>query len=151
MHRPDGHLAIGRPVSRSAGDDVRVAVIAGASGDSRVATAAIARLHSDTGQLRWVDADSVSRASSAGDPAPEPVRRPVRHVLAHQADHLQDDASTIVLERRTRTRGNRSCDRGRAARAAGRRLVLSHPPVSDDGRGWTSTTRTLTSVVVRPV
>ena len=41
------------------------------------------------------------RASSAGDPAPETVRRPMRHVLAHQADHLQDDASIIVLEWRT--------------------------------------------------
>ena len=41
------------------------------------------------------------RASTAGDPAPETVRRLMRHVLAHQADHLQDDASLIVLEWRT--------------------------------------------------
>ena len=91
------------------------------------------------------------RASSAGDPAPETVRRPMRHVLAHQADHLQDDASIIVLEWRTGTSGNCSRDRGRAARSAGRRLALPHSPASDDGRGCTSTTRTLTSVVVRPV
>jgi len=51
-------------MSRSAGDDGRVAVI----------------------------------ASAFGDPAPETVRRLMRHVLAHQADHLQDDASIIVLE-----------------------------------------------------
>jgi serine phosphatase RsbU (regulator of sigma subunit) len=43
----------------------------------------------------------VYRASTAGDPAPETVRRLMRHVLAHQADHLQDDASLIVLEWRT--------------------------------------------------
>jgi hypothetical protein len=42
-------------------------------------------------------ADSVHRASSAGDPASETVRRVMRHVLAHHADHLQDDASIIVL------------------------------------------------------
>jgi serine phosphatase RsbU (regulator of sigma subunit) len=54
-------------MSRSAGDDGRVAVI----------------------------------ASAFGDPAPETVRRLMRHVLAHQADHLQDDASIIVLEWRT--------------------------------------------------
>ncbi|WP_245177162.1 PP2C family protein-serine/threonine phosphatase [Geodermatophilus sp. DF01-2] len=146
------------------------AVIASEFSDSRFATAAIARLHLDTGQLRWVNAghpdplvvrdgallrpgpckphpplglqlkkpdvcetqlhagdrvilytdgivearsptgdffgeqrlaDFVYRASAAGDPAPETVRRLMRHVLAHQADHLQDDASIIVLEWRT--------------------------------------------------
>jgi serine phosphatase RsbU (regulator of sigma subunit) len=51
-------------MSRSAGDDGRVAVI----------------------------------ARAFGDPAPETVRRLMRHVLAHQADHLQDDASIVVLE-----------------------------------------------------
>ena len=145
-------------------------VIAGEFSGSRFATAAIARLHLDTGQLRWVNAghpqplivrdgglfhpgpckphpplglqlrkpdvcetqlragdrvilytdgivearsptgeffgeerlaDFVHRASSAGDPAPETVRRLMRHVLAHQADHLQDDASIVVLEWRT--------------------------------------------------
>ncbi len=146
------------------------AVIAGEFRNSRFATAAIARLHLDTGQLRWVNAghppplivrggallrpdpckphpplglqlrkpdvcetqlhagdrvvlytdgivearspngdffgeerlaDFIHRASAAGDPAPETVRRLMRHVLAHQADHLQDDASLIVLEWRT--------------------------------------------------
>jgi hypothetical protein len=146
------------------------AVIAGQFSDSRFATAAIARLHLDTGQLRWVNAghpapliirdgallravhckpqpplglqvrrpdvcdtqlhagdrvilytdgivearspagdffgearlaDFVHRTAAAGDPAPETVRRLMRRVLAHQADHLQDDASLIVLEWRT--------------------------------------------------
>ena len=145
-------------------------VIAGQFRDSRFATAAIARLHLDTGQLRWVNCghpdplivrngallhpgpckphpplglqtrkpdvcetqlhvgdrvvlytdgivearspegeffgeerlvDFIDRASSAGDPAPETVRRLMQSVLAHQADHLQDDASIIVLEWRT--------------------------------------------------
>ena len=146
------------------------AVIASEFSGSRFATAAIARLHLDTGQLRWVNAghphplivrdgalldpgpckphpplglqlrkpdvceaqlhagdrvvlytdgivearsptgdffgeerlgDFIYRASTAGDPAPETVRRLMRHILAHQADHLQDDASIIVLEWRT--------------------------------------------------
>ncbi len=145
-------------------------VIAGEFTGSRFATAAIARLHLDTGQLRWVNAghpdplivrngallhpgpckphpplglqvtkpdvcetqlhpgdrvilytdgivearspegeffgeerlaDFIHRATTAGDPAPETVRKLMRHVLAHQADHLQDDASLIVLEWRT--------------------------------------------------
>lgn len=145
-------------------------VIAGEFTGSRFATAAIARLHLDTGQLRWVNAghpdpfiirdgsllhpgpckphpplglqtrkpdvcetqlhagdrvvlytdgivearspegeffgeerlaDFIHRASSHGDPAPETVRRLMQRVLAHQQDHLQDDASIIVLEWRT--------------------------------------------------
>ncbi|RBY79014.1 PP2C family protein-serine/threonine phosphatase [Blastococcus sp. TF02A-26] len=145
-------------------------VIASEFTDSRFATAAIARLHLDTGQLRWVNAghpdplivrdgallhpgpckphpplglqvrapdvceaqlhagdrvvlytdgivearspegeffgeerlaDFIHRATTAGDPAPETVRRLMRRVLTHQADHLQDDASLIMLEWRT--------------------------------------------------
>lgn len=145
-------------------------VIASEFTGSRFATAALARLHLDTGQLRWVNAghpdplivrggallhpgpckphpplglqvrtpdvcetqlhpgdrvilytdgivearspegeffgeerlaDFIHRAATAGDPAPETVRRLMGQVLAHQADHLQDDASLIVLEWRT--------------------------------------------------
>jgi hypothetical protein len=145
-------------------------VVASQFSDSRFATAAIARLHLDTGQLRWVNAghpdpivvregallhpgpcrphpplglqvrkpdvcetqlhegdrvifytdgivearspdgeffgeerlvDFLQRATAAGDPAPETLRRLMRRVLAHQADHLQDDASIVVLEWRT--------------------------------------------------
>ena len=145
-------------------------VIASEFRDSRFATAAIARLHLDTGQLRWVNAghpdplivrdgvlqhpgpckphpplglqvrkpdvcevqlhvgdrvvlhtdgivearspegeyfgeerlaDFIHQASAEGDPAPETLRRLMRRVLAHQADHLQDDASIVLLEWRT--------------------------------------------------
>lgn len=145
-------------------------VIAGQFTDSRFATAAIARLHLDTGQLRWVNAghpeplvvrdgallrpgpckphpplglqtrkpdvcetqlhpgdrvilytdgivearspegeffgddrlaDFIHRAGADGDPAPESLRRLMRRVLDHQADHLQDDASIVLLEWRT--------------------------------------------------
>jgi hypothetical protein len=145
-------------------------VIAAEFRDSRFATAAIARLHLDTGQLRWVNsghpdpfivrdgvmqhpgpckphpplglqvrkpdvcevqlhvgdrvvfytdgivearspegvffgeerlADFVHRASADGETAPEALRRLMRRVLAHQADHLQDDASIVLLEWRT--------------------------------------------------
>jgi len=145
-------------------------VIADQFTGSRFATAAIARLHLDTGQLRWVNAghpaplivrgaslqdagfckpqpplglqtrkpdvcstqlhagdrvilytdgivearspegeffgeqrlaDFIHRASADGDTAPETLRRLVRRVLEHQADHLQDDASIILLEWRT--------------------------------------------------
>ncbi|RBY95015.1 serine/threonine-protein phosphatase [Blastococcus sp. TBT05-19] len=145
-------------------------VIAGQFSDSRFATAAIARLHLDTGQLRWVNAghpaplivrngalldpgpckphpplglqirkpdvcetqlhpgdrvvlytdgivearspegeffgeerlaDFIDRAAADGDPAPETLRRLMRRVLDHQADHLQDDASIVLLEWRT--------------------------------------------------
>ncbi|MFQ1004071.1 PP2C family protein-serine/threonine phosphatase [Modestobacter sp. SSW1-42] len=146
------------------------AVIAEQFTGSRFATAAIARLHLDTGQLRWVNAghpdplvvrdgalvhpgpcrphpplglqnrkpdvcefqlrvgdrvvlytdgivearspegeyfgeerlaDFVRRADADGDTAPETLRRLMRHVLVHQADHLQDDASIVLLEWRT--------------------------------------------------
>jgi len=146
------------------------AVIASQFTGSRFATAAIARLHLDTGQLRWVNAghpdplivrdgalvhpgpcrphpplglqvekpevcevqlhegdrvifytdgivearspegeffgeerlaDFIHRASAEGDSAPETLRRLMRRVLAHQADHLQDDASIVLLEWRT--------------------------------------------------
>ena len=43
-------------------------------------------------------ADFISAAVSAGQPSPETVRRLMRHVLDHQNDHLQDDASIVVLE-----------------------------------------------------
>ncbi|CCG02639.1 PP2C family protein-serine/threonine phosphatase [Blastococcus saxobsidens] len=145
-------------------------VLAGQFTGSRFATAAIARLHLDTGQLRWVNAghpdplivrdgallrpgpckphpplglqtrkpdvceaslhagdrvvlytdgivearspdgeffgderlaDFIHRASADGDPAPETLRRLMRRVLTHQADHLQDDASIVMLEWRT--------------------------------------------------
>jgi len=146
------------------------AVIAEQFTGSRFATAAIARLHLDTGQLRWVNAghpdpivvrggalvhpgpcrphpplglqtrkpevceyqlhvgdrvvlytdgivearspegeffgeerlaDFVQRAGADGDTAPETLRRLMRRVLVHQADHLQDDASIVLLEWRT--------------------------------------------------
>ena len=142
-------------------------VIADQFTSSRFATAAIARLHLDTGQLRWVNAghpdpmvvrdgalvhlgpcrphpplglqtrkpdvcefqlrvgdrvvlytdgivearspegeffgeerlaDFVQQAAEAGDTAPETLRRLMRRVLTHQADHLQDDASIVLLE-----------------------------------------------------
>jgi hypothetical protein len=145
-------------------------VIADQFSDSRFATAAVARLHLDTGQFRWVNAghpdplvlrdgvllslgecrphpplglqsrkpevcatqlhpgdrvilytdgivearspqgeyfgedrlaDFIHRAGAEGNPAPETVRQLMRRVLAHQADHLQDDASIVVLEWRT--------------------------------------------------
>ncbi|TFV51543.1 PP2C family protein-serine/threonine phosphatase [Blastococcus sp. TF02A-35] len=145
-------------------------VIASEFSGSRFATAAIARLHLDTGQLRWVNAghptplivrdgalldpgpckphpplglqlrkpdvcvtqlhpgdrvvlytdgivearspegeffgedrlgDFIDRAAADGDPAPETLRRLMRRVLDHQADHLQDDASIVLLEWRT--------------------------------------------------
>ena len=145
-------------------------VIAAEFSGSRFATAAIARLHLDTGQLRWVNAghpaplivrngalldpgpckphpplglqvrkpdvcvtqlhpgdrvvlytdgivearspegeffgedrlaDFIDRAAADGDPAPETLRRLMRRVLDHQADHLQDDASIVLLEWRT--------------------------------------------------
>ncbi|MGY2067679.1 PP2C family protein-serine/threonine phosphatase [Blastococcus sp. SYSU DS0619] len=145
-------------------------VIAGQFSDSRFATAAIARLHLDTGQLRWVNAghpdpivvrgdalldlgpckphpplglqvrkpdvcetqlhpgdrvilytdgvvearspegdffgedrlaDFIHRAAADGDSAPETLRRLMRRVLSHQSDHLQDDASIVLLEWRT--------------------------------------------------
>jgi len=47
--------------------------------------------------------DFITTAVAAGEPAPETVRRLMRHVLTHQADQLQDDASIIVLEWRTRS------------------------------------------------
>ena len=66
-------------------------------------TDGIVEARSPTGEFFGEErlADFVHRASAAGDPAPETVRRLMRHVLAHQADHLQDDASIIVLEWRT--------------------------------------------------
>lgn len=145
-------------------------VIAGQFTDSRFATAALARLHLDTGQLRWVNAghpdpivvrggallhlgpckphpplglqvrkpdvceaqlhpgdrvilytdgvvearspegdffgeerlaDFIHRAAAEGDSAPETLRRLMRRVLDHQSDHLQDDASIVLLEWRT--------------------------------------------------
>ena len=145
-------------------------VIAGQFTDSRFATAALARLHLDTGQLRWVNAghpdpivvrggallhlgpckphpplglqvrkpdvceaqlhpgdrailytdgvvearspegdffgeerlaDFIHRAAADGDSAPETLRRLMRRVLSHQSDHLQDDASIVLLEWRT--------------------------------------------------
>jgi len=145
-------------------------VIAEQFTDSRFATAVIARLHLDTGQLRWVNAghpdpvvvrdgallhpgpcrphpplglqqrkpevcefqlhpgdrvvvytdgivearspdgeffgeerlaDFIQRGVADGDTAPETLRRLVQRVLAHQADHLQDDASIVMLEWRT--------------------------------------------------
>jgi len=148
------------------------AVIASQFTESRFATAAIARLHLDTGQLRWVNAghpdplivrdgallhpstckphpplglqvrkpdvcefqlnvgdrvvlytdgvvearspsgeffgeerlaDFIDRGAAEGDSAPETLRRLMRRVLDHQADHLQDDASIVLLEWRTGT------------------------------------------------
>ncbi|WP_083869836.1 PP2C family protein-serine/threonine phosphatase [Modestobacter italicus] len=145
-------------------------VIASQFTDSRFATAAIARLHLDTGQLRWVNAghpdpliirngamvspgtcrphpplglqtrkaevcetqlhvgdrvvlytdgivearspegeffgeerlvDFIHRANALGDAAPETLRRLMRRIMEHQADHLQDDASVVMLEWRT--------------------------------------------------
>ena len=145
-------------------------VIADQFTGSRFATAAIARLHLDTGQFRWVNAghpdplivrdgtllhpgpckphpplglqrrkpdvcevqlhpgdrvvlytdgivearspegeyfgeerlaDFIDRAGADGSPAPETLRQLMRRVLAHQGDHLQDDASIVVLEWRT--------------------------------------------------
>jgi serine phosphatase RsbU (regulator of sigma subunit) len=145
-------------------------VIAGQFTDSRFATAAIARLHLDTGQLRWVNAghpdplivrngalvsldscrphpplglqtkkpdvceaqlhigdrvvfytdgivearspegdffgedrltEFIHRAHTQGDAAPETLRQLMRRILEHQADHLQDDASVVMLEWRT--------------------------------------------------
>jgi len=142
-------------------------VIADQFSDSRFATAVVARLHLDTGQLRWVNAghpdpivvrdgallhpgpcrphpplglqqrkpevcgfqlhpgdrvvfytdgivearspdgeffgeerlaDFIHRAATAGATAPETLRRLVQLVLTHQADHLQDDASIVLLE-----------------------------------------------------
>ncbi|WP_331253891.1 MULTISPECIES: hypothetical protein [unclassified Modestobacter] len=46
-------------------------------------------------------ADFVHRGAAEGDSAPETLRRLVRRVLDHQADHLQDDASIVLLEWRT--------------------------------------------------
>jgi serine phosphatase RsbU (regulator of sigma subunit) len=46
-------------------------------------------------------ADFIVAAAAAAEPAPETVRRLLAHVLAHQADHLQDDASIVILEWRT--------------------------------------------------
>ena len=47
-------------------------------------------------------ADFIAAAVAAGAPAPETVRQLMRHVLSHQADQLQDDATIVFLEWRTR-------------------------------------------------
>jgi hypothetical protein len=46
-------------------------------------------------------AQFIVRAELAGDPPPETMRRLIRSVMDHQADHLQDDASIVLVEWRT--------------------------------------------------
>jgi hypothetical protein len=43
-------------------------------------------------------ADFLGAAVADGEPPPETVRRLMRRVLRHQDDHLQDDASIVMLE-----------------------------------------------------
>ncbi len=52
-------------------------------------------------------ADLVARQGAAGQPAAETLRRLVHAVPAHQAGALQDDATTMLLERQG------GADRGR--------------------------------------
>ncbi|MGW6413925.1 PP2C family protein-serine/threonine phosphatase [Streptomyces sp. NPDC055055] len=49
-------------------------------------------------------ADTVIRATSAGDPAPEALRRLVQTLLQHQHNQLRDDATILLTDWHPRTR-----------------------------------------------
>jgi serine phosphatase RsbU (regulator of sigma subunit) len=59
----------------------------------------VTEARSPTGELFGVDrlGEFLVRAASAGEALPETVRRLARAVLAHQQDHLQDDASIVLM------------------------------------------------------